>query len=428
VIGAEPRFDSEFDNRLSFPASCRLMREDRLNRRWELIALGIVVNACLGTVYSWSVFRTPLELVLGMSAGQSGVPYSVFLGAFAFSMPVGGFLILRLGSRLTLLFGGILVGTGWIAAGLADSYLLLTLFYGVVGGAGVGLAYGVPLSVSASWFPHRRGLAMGLTLGGFGVSPFVTAPLAEMLISTRGVQPAMVWLGVGFLVIIGALWWLFETASGEGRGAAETSGDVPTFRMLRTGRFYALWSTYAIGTLAGLTAIGMTASYAQEGLGLSSAAAAIAVSAFGICNGVGRPLFGFLHDRQKTYVAILIAFALVTLGATIAFLADSDRVILFYFGFGILWLMLGGWLAIAPAATVRLFGPAYYTPNYGIMYTAYGVGALAGGFASSALYNLFGSYRPIFLVIVGLCALGSVVAVLFLKSGRGSEVSRTVLM
>lgn len=394
------------------------MGEPRLNRRWELVALGILVNACLGTVYSWSVFRTPLELVLGMSPGQSGVPYAVFLGAFAFSMPVGGLLIPRIGSRATLLLGGLLVGAGWIAAGLVDSYGLLVLTYGVIGGAGVGLGYGVPLAVAGSWFPDRRGLAMGLTLGGFGVSPFVTAPLAERLIAGYDVQTAMVYLGIGFFAVIAALFWVFRQPDASGQLGASPDDDLSTRQMLRTGRFYVLWSTYALGTLAGLTAIGMTASYAQQVLGMDAAAAALAVSVFGVMNGVGRPLFGWLHDRSKTHTAIVVAFALVALGALLSFLASPNRLYLFYLGFSVLWLMLGGWLAIAPAATVRLFGATHYTPNYGVTYTAYGVGALIGGAVSGIIFDLIGSYRPVFLVIVGLCVVGSVVAGVGLNPAR----------
>ncbi|MFW6260800.1 MAG: MFS transporter, partial [Spirochaetota bacterium] len=134
----------------------------RLNKRWDLVALGVVVNMCLGTVYSWSVFRAPLEASLSLTTAQSGLPYSVFLAVFAFSMPVAGLLMARIGTRVTLLIGGVLVGAGWISGGLISSFVPLVVSYGVVGGAGVGFAYGVPLAVAGSWFPARRGLAMGV--------------------------------------------------------------------------------------------------------------------------------------------------------------------------------------------------------------------------------------------------------------------------
>lgn len=390
----------------------KLTHDDRLDRRWDLVAIGIVINTCLGTVYSWSVFRAPLEIALEIGAAQSGLPYSIFLAGFAFSMPLGGLLIGRFGSRRTLVLGGVLVCSGWILSGLVEQFGTLTVAYGVIGGIGVGLGYGVPLAVVGSWFPGRRGLAMGLTLVGFGVSPFATAPLASLLIRMLGVQQAMVALGLLFLpVILGLSFFMVSRTVPEAEVSAPTGqGDMDLRQMMSSLRFYGLWGCYVIGTLAGLTAIGMTASFAQEAVGLSAATAAGSVAIFGVLNGVGRPLFGSLHDRLGTLRTVILSFLIIALGAAVASLAGQNGVWAFYAGFAVLWLMLGGWLSIAPAATTRIFGARHYAANYGVMYTAYGVGALAGGAASSALYAQFGSYRPIFFVMIGLCALGMLLA------------------
>lgn len=394
----------------------------RLNRRWDLVGLGVLVNACLGTVYSWSVFREPLEQAIGITAAESGLPYSVFLGAFAFSMPAGGALIARLGPRLTMLAGGVLVGAGWMSAAVTGGLLPLVLTYGIVGGAGVGFAYGVPLAVVGSWFPDRRGLAMGLTLAGFGVSPFVTAPLADALIARAGVQSAMALLGIGFIAIIAPLSVFFrrrpEPAASQ-PGAVDTAAppdrpDMGPRAMLATRSFYGLWICYAIGTLAGLTAIGMTAPFGREVAGLTAGAAAAAVSGFGVLNGAGRPLFGAIHDALGSRGSVMLSFVLIAAGAAVSLLAGPGVSIPFFIGFGILWLMLGGWLAIGPAATTRLFGARHYARNYGIMYTAYGVGALAGGSAFGAFYARFQSYSPMFVFVIGLCVVGMIVAFVLL--------------
>jgi OFA family oxalate/formate antiporter-like MFS transporter len=388
--------------------------EARLNRRWELVVLGILVNACLGTVYSWSVFRAPLENVLALSEAQSAIPYSVFLAAFAFSMPISGAAMRRLGTRLSLALGGLLVGAGWISAGLIGNFPALILTYGIVGGLGVGFAYGVPLAVAGSWFPARRGLAMGLTLAGFGVSPFVTAPLAEALIGRIGVQQTMLSFGIAFVAVVVGFSVFFRagpeqrSASATGQGAAD--GQFSPRRMLASFRFYALWLCYAIGTLCGLTAIGMTATFAGNVVGLGPVTAAAAVSGFGICNGIGRPIFGATHDKLGTRATAILAFALITAGALLAIIAGNGSTWAYFLGFAVLWLMLGGWLAIAPAATTRLFGAANYAQNYGIMYTAYGVGALAGGAASGNLLERFGTYEPMFLLMIGACVVGAVLA------------------
>lgn len=399
---------------------------ERLNRRWDLVVIGIIVYTCLGTIYSWSVFRTPLEAALGLTPAQSGLPYSTFLATFAFSMPLAGAAVQRLGTRPILLLGGVLVGIGWVGAGLAGGSATLIAMYGLFGGLGVGLAYGVPLVVVSDWFPQRRGLAMGLTLAGFGVSPFVTARVAEVLIGRLGVRTAMIALGVSFVVVVAAFvpWFKLRVVS---NGAATAAGhsDAPSMdlsprRMLRSARFYALWICFAIGTLSGLTAIGMTASFAQRIVGLSASAAAATVAAFGVLNGIGRPIFGSVHDRLGPRATLIAAHALVAVGAAVAAGAENGGTTSFFIGFGVLWLMLGGWLAIAPAATMELFGARHYARNYGIMYTAYGVGALAGGGIAAGVYRSTGSYRALFVAILVLCAVGiAFAAVAFGKRRAG---------
>jgi MFS family permease len=345
-------------------------------------------------------------------------------------MPLGGTLIARIGPRITLLAGGILLGIGWMSAGFTTGLTALVLTYGIVGGLGVGLAYGVPLAVAGSWFPERRGLAMGLTLAGFGVSPFVTAPLAEFLIIRTSVRTAMLTLGIVFIVVVSSLAVFLKARRAEQepvpekpvedgpesqRARGEPRREFTPGRMLRSGEFYGLWLCYVIGTLAGLTAIGMTASFAREAVGLSAGASAAAVSVFGILNGIGRPIFGAVHDRLGTRFTIVLSYVLIAAAAGISLIAAGGAAIPFFFGFGIFWLMLGGWLAIAPAATTRLYGARNYARNYGIMYTAYGVGALVGGGVAGSMYTVFGSHRPLFLVIAGLCVVGVVLAFLLVR-------------
>jgi OFA family oxalate/formate antiporter-like MFS transporter len=406
---------------------------EQLNKRWGLVILGLIVNLCLGTVYSWSIFREPLEQALGLTTAQSGLPYSVFLALFAFSMPVGGWLIGRIGARPTLIVGGLLVGLGWFSVGSASSITFLALAYGVVGGLGVGLAYGVPLAVVSSWFPGKRGLAMGITLTGFGLSPLITAPVAEAIVLSLDVAWAFRILGIAFFAIVAALSFWFVPAAEQSPQAAgrrpeaedepagpATGGKTPG-EMLRSPAFYGLWLCFAVGTLAGLTAIGMSAPFAREVVGVAPQAAALTVSAFGVFNGAGRPLFGAATDRLGPRATVLLSYLLIAVGAGFALLTPAVGLLAYLAGFAVLWMLLGGWLAIAPAATTKLFGPRHYAQNYGIMYTSYGVGALAGGAGSGVLYQAFGSFLPTFYLIIGACVLGAVVALVLLPTRSAAK-------
>ncbi len=202
----------------------------------------------------------------------------------------------------------------------------------------------------------------------------------------------------------------------ERGGYADTPGDVPPGRMVKRREFFGLWIAFALATFGGLTTIGLSAAYGIEIVGIRPGAAATAVAGFGICNGLGRPLFGWITDHLGARRTSVLAFAVIILGSVIILVGGTGRVASYLAGFALLWLLLGGWLAIAPAATVDFFGTHHYASNYGIMYTAYGVGALAGGSVSGLLTSLTGTLLTTFWATIAAAVVGIVVTVTLLPS------------
>ena len=105
--------------------------------RWVFVALGLVMNLAIGSIYAWSVFRKPLETFFAVGATESLLPFIVFLALFAFTMPVVGGLLDRYGPRLLSVAGGLIVGAGWLLGSQSTSMTMLALGYGLVGGIGV---------------------------------------------------------------------------------------------------------------------------------------------------------------------------------------------------------------------------------------------------------------------------------------------------
>jgi MFS transporter, OFA family, oxalate/formate antiporter len=83
--------------------------------------------------------------------------------------------------------------------------------------------------------------------------------------------------------------------------------------------------------------------------------------------------------------------------------------------FAILWACLGGWLAIAPTATASYFGLKDNAKNYGLIFTAYGAGAVIGGIVSAQAKTLMGGYQPFFLIVAVLAIIGIIVAQMLMK-------------
>ncbi len=393
--------------------------------RWVFVLVGLLMNICLGAVYAFSVFRKPLESLWGVTATQSGLPFMVFLAMFALFMALAGGLVSSWGPKKTSLLGTVLVGAGWILAGFAPDIFWLTAFYGVIGGSGVGILYGCPIAVAARWFPDKKGLAVGLTLGGFGLSALLMAPLMSSTIAMAsvGIAKTFTYFGIAFLVVLFSLsfglrnpkadWKPAGWAGPKARGGAAV--ELDRGQMIRTPAFYALWGSYIIGCLAGLMAIGIAAPVGREVALLTPEAAAIAVSLFAIFNGIGRPLYGWLTDRITPRGTALVSFALILAASALLYFVGQGNALIYFVAFSILWLNLGGWLAIAPTATATLFGAKHYAKNYGVVFTAYGIGAIAGNLLAGMIHDATGAYLPVFVPVMGLAGLGFLVALVGLR-------------
>ena len=393
--------------------------------RWIFVILGMVVNMCLGAVYAYSVFKKPLETMFNATATQGNLPFMAFLAMFALFTFFSGRFIDKMGPRIVMIVGGIVVGVGWILTYFASSMMMVVITYGIIGGAGVGIVYGGPVSVATKWFPDKKGLAVGLSLLGFGASAFVTAPLAKNLIAaySNNPLPAFGIMGAGFLIVtvILSIFMRFPEAGWKPAGwnpPQAAGGPVKTFtagQMLKTSSFYGLWLCYILGATAGLMAIGISATVGREVIGLDVGTATLLVSVFAIFNGIGRPIFGALSDKITPKGAAILSFIIIAAASFMMLSAGKGSTGLYAGAFCGFWLCLGGWLAIGPAATATFFGLEGYAQKYGVVFSAYGLGAIIGGIISGSAKDTFGSYIAAFYPTAGMAIAGIIIALLLLK-------------
>jgi MFS family permease len=409
--------------------------------RWILVLVGTIIELCLGSVYAYSVLSVPLKKVftdpvsaggfgLTVSAIEMQLPYIVSLAVFALTMPLVGKYIESMGPRKVGIIGGIVVGLGWILGSFATSPITLAVLYGAVAGAGVGIAYGCPITTTARWFPDKRGLAVGLTLAGFGFAAFVTGKIADTLSGSIGIFSTLQVLGVAFLILVVVLsmFLSFPPTGWCPRGwkppvaaAGAPKAEFTREEMTKTKTFMGLWVCYTIGTLAGLMAIGVAKPAGLEvaaNEGMDAAAAGILMTnlslPFAFCNAGGRPIFGTLTDKLTPPRAAVLSYVLIIAASMLVYLNPSS-VQMYTISFSVLWLCLGGWLAIAPAATASYFGTKDYARNYGLVYTAYGVGAIIGNLMAGAAKDILGGYVQVFPYVAILAFLGIILALMLLK-------------
>ena len=357
--------------------------------RWRLVAAALVMQLCLGVLYSWAVFRGPLEELHGWSKSTSIAPYRYSLLFFTFAMVVAGFWQDRKGPRLVGSVGGLLLGAGCLlAAWIGDTPTGLILAYGVLGGAGVGFAYVTPIATCIKWFPDKRGMLVGLAVMGFGAGSLIFAPLLEALIGTDASRyqetiprTFLVMAAIFLVCVIGSAQFYRVPPAGwrpagwsppQTAGAAGTQEFTPR-EMLGTWQFYVLWLIYFLGTSVGLTAIGQASPIIRE-MGAEAAVltggAALGVMSF--FNGIGRLSWGSLSDklgRNRTAVAMFAVYAV----ACLALLRTASEFWPLLVGLCMVGFSFGGYFALLPSFTADYFGSRHVGANYGIMFTAYGL-------------------------------------------------------
>jgi MFS family permease len=399
--------------------------------RWGLVAVCLVINLCLGAVYAWSVFVEPLtEYFTGGSGAPVPVndvlmPFSVFLAVFSLTMPFTGSIIDRHGPRNMTILGGVLTGLGWFLASFSSSVLVLSLIFGVIGGIGVGIAYSVLVAVPAHWFPDRRGLAVGLTVLGVGFSGFFSANIAGWSIAAFGVMTTFRIFGAVIIVLatllalplrFPPLGWIPAgwTPPAPGNGAEQLCAYTQA-QMIRSPSFYGLFACYFIGSLAGLMAVSIAKPLGTE-IGIGAGLATFLVGFFAIFNGGGRPVFGALTDRITPRNAALLSFLLIALASLLMWLVPVVTV--YVPAFVLLWGCLGGWLAIAPTATASYFGTCDYPRCYGVVFLAYGAGAIAGPQLAGVIKTSTGSFIGVFPYVLVLAIIGGIIAFTLMRPPR----------
>ncbi|MFA6033367.1 MAG: OFA family MFS transporter [Myxococcota bacterium] len=400
--------------------------------RWVYVILGLVINLCLGSVYAYSIFKGPVEKVLGVSASQGILPFMIFLAFFAVTMFFGGKLMEKLGPRNQIIIGGIIVGLGWMLSSLATNIWMLTLTYGVIAGSGVGLVYGCPVAMGARWFPDRKGLAVGLMLAGFGGSALITGKIASVLIGDPKALPldqlaanlsnTFLYFGMFFTVvlIILAIPYRFPVVGWKPEGWAPAASAAPALditakQMIRTSTFWGLFGCFLIGSISGLMAIGIAKPVGSEIIKIAGETAATLVGIFAIFNAAGRPLFGWITDKFAPRGAAVLNLGIILVSSLLMLAAGEGSTGLYVCGFCGFWLCLGGWLAIAPTATAVYFGVKNAARNYGVVFFAYGLGAIVGGIISGQAKDVFGAYTFAFYPTAALAAIGMVLAALLIK-------------
>jgi MFS transporter, OFA family, oxalate/formate antiporter len=381
--------------------------------RWSQLIFCILCMVLIANLqYGWTFFVNPIQQAHhDWSLASIQFAFSIFIALETWLTPIEGWMVdtlgPRVGAKLVVGAGGILVALGWIINSRANSLEMLYLG-AVVGGAGGGAVYATCVGQAVKWFPDRRGLAVGLTAAGYGAGTALTVIPITQVIASSGYQAAFFWFGLiqGGLVFVLA-WLLRAPEPGEvaGVGApkvAQTSRSYTPVQVLSTPVFWLLYIMFIMVSASGLMATAQLAPIAKDFnvanavLMFGLATLPLAGIVDNLCNGGARPLFGWISDNIGREYTMAIAFGL---GGVAYWLlgALGHAPWAFVVFAGLIFLTWGEIFSLFPSTCTDTFGTRFATVNLSLLYTAKGASAFLVPLAN-IIKDSTGSWHMVFVV------------------------------
>ncbi|MGC2108296.1 MAG: OFA family MFS transporter [Candidatus Korobacteraceae bacterium] len=393
-----------------------------LNRWWRVFG-GLMMNIALGTLYAWSVFVAPLEKEFGWKRADTSMVFTIAVVVFALTFIVAGRLQDKFGPFWVSLTGALLVSLGFFLCSFTHSLTYLFICFGVIGGLGNGFGYATPIPVMAKWFPDKRGLAIGLAVGGYGAGSALFGPLANLyLIPKYGVHTTFMIYGAIFLVmtVIGAFLLKnppagykpagWTPAPATAKSSATTQEFTPS-EVLKTPAFYFMWVAYALGTSAGLMVISQLVPFAKSVHIASAALATLTLVVGAAGNASGRILSGWMSDTLGRLNVLRLMIAISMVSMPILYMVGGNVALLYGAVFVVYWCY-GTQLSVNAAATADFFGAKNAGMNYGMLFTAWGVAGVIGPRIGGVLFDKYKNYQMAFYTAAVLAAVALVAELL----------------
>ncbi|MBW1910224.1 MAG: OFA family MFS transporter [Deltaproteobacteria bacterium] len=429
------------------------MSQSVKNKGWVVTFSGTGINLALGILYTWSIFKGAIKK--SIETGGEGAfnwelaslndPYAVCCLFFAFATVLAGKCQDKYGPRITALIGGVLVGLGFMWISQTTDYVSWVLGFGVLAGVGIGFGYSAATPPGLKWFPAAKtGLIAGLVVSGFGLASVYIAPLSKYLLGIWGLQNAMLFFGIAFLIVVCGLSMLLvnppagyvpgeagtTTVSEEKEGIRLTptiagwlpesisaiqakkeiemnNREIKPSEIMKKADFYILWFIFFIGAGVGLMVIGSVAGMAKKSMG---ELAFLVVAILAIGNAGGRIIAGILSDRigrSYTLIIMLLFQAVLMFVAIPIFGGESTSAVLLVLIATFIGFNYGTNLSLFPSYTKDLWGMKNFGINYGIVFTAWGVGGFVLGRLSQMLKASTGTFTSSFFIAGVLLIIGA---------------------
>ncbi|HAM38415.1 MAG: hypothetical protein A2474_08670 [Elusimicrobia bacterium RIFOXYC2_FULL_34_12] len=393
--------------------------------RWRIAVAGIIIQMLLGTVYGWSVFKSPLIAKHSWSGAECSMAFTLAIFFTGVAATLGGRFVDMAGARKMATIAAILFGVGTLIAGYAD-YIGNKLFfwfgYGVIAGIGNGLGYITPIAILVRWFPDKRGMITGLAVMGFGFGGALMGQIAPLLILNYGVTNTLYIMGITFLVVLliaaqkmtnpPSGWKTIIAPKSEvDTGVDSSSVDFKTARTMY--QFYLLWFVLFINVTAGIALISNLSPLAQAQLGLSAVSAGTLLFVASLFNGAGRIFWASLSDRIGRKSVFLLIFG--TQIPVFVLLPMITSPILFGMLCCYILLCYGGGFATMPSFAADTFGPKNIGSIYGPILLSWGIAGVVGPMLMEYIKQVSNNFNTALFIAAGMLVIGFILTLLYRK-------------
>ena len=400
-----------------------MSKEQKIRKRWIVVIGAIMIQLALGTIYSWGTLTVFISPYLSEIKELTVFIFGIGLLSFAITMIFAGKLQQKYGPRNIAILGGILMGGGVIISAFMTTFIGLLITYGIIFGSGIGFGYVCPIAAAGKWFPDKKGFINGIAVAGFGAGSFIFNYVIKAL--SNNIPLMFIILGIVYLIlIIGGAFTLSNPPEGwkpEGwvpPAPSEKSGisglEFERSQTIKLPQFWMLWATFILSAISGLMVIGSYAAFAKTVDAVDDFIYVIGTADFvligslaALFNGLGRIVWGKMADIITYKRAMLLMFISQAILLFIYFTTRFNEIYFLLMTCAI-YFCFGGNFSLFPTATTDLFGSKNLGPNYGMVFTAYGIAGFMGATMVSAFVSIFGSYLILFIVM-GMMSVGAAV-------------------
>jgi MFS family permease len=374
--------------------------------RWVIVAAGGLLGCiAIGAMFSLPVFLLPISKDTGWSV--TGVSTAMTIGflAMAPASMAWGALSDRIGPRLVVLIGSVLLAASLALAGRATSLLEFQLVFGLLVGGSTAAILAPMMACVTGWFDTHRSLAVSLVSAGMGMAPMTMSPLAAWLVSIYDWRTSMLIIAAIAAAIMIPVSFLVRSpplADHENAGAAGEQGpqsDMTMGQALKSPQFIVLMLTnfFCCATHSG--PIFHTVSYAIS-CGIPMIAAVSIYSVEGLAGMGGRVAFGLLGDRYGAKRILVIGLLIQAFGAlAYVFVRELSS---FYAVAALFGFIYAGVMPLYAVLARENFPQRMMGTVIGGTAMAGSLGMATGPVAGGLIYDTFASYSWLYIGAWGI--------------------------